>query len=56
MKKQIKKSRQSLLLVTIATFIMLGASSSAFAQNKADKYPKPDFSEMEEYWDIVEYE
>ncbi len=36
---------------------MLGASSSAFGQKALNaKYPKPDFSEMEVYWDIVEYE
>jgi len=55
--KQINKRRWSLLLVTIVTFILLGSTGSVFAQNKtADKYPKPDFSAMEEYWDIVEYE
>ena len=57
MNKQITKRWQSLLLVTIATVIMLGASSSAFAQKSwNDKTPKPDFSAMEEYWEIVEYE
>ena len=57
MKKQINKRWQSLLLATIATFIVLGTSGSVFAQNKAaDKYPKPDFSAMEEYWEVVESE
>jgi hypothetical protein len=57
MTQQINKRWQSLLLATIATAIILGASSSAFAQNKAaDKYPKPDFSAMEEYWEVVDYE
>lgn len=55
MNKQINKLRQSLLLATIATFIVLGASGSVFAQ-KADKYPKPDFSAMEEYFEIIESE
>ncbi len=55
MNKQINKLRQSLLLATIATFMVLGASGAVFAQ-KADKYPKPDFSAMEEYWEIVEWE
>ncbi len=55
--KQINQLCQSLLLATLVTFIVLGSSGSVFAQDKAaDKYPKPDFSEMEEYWDIVEYE
>ena len=57
MKKQINKRWQSLLLVTIAAVIMLGASSSALAQKSYNaKYPKPDFSAMEEYWEVVEYE
>lgn len=57
MKKQINKRWQSLLLTMIAAFIVLGASGSVFAQNKtADKYPKPDFSAIEEYWEIVEWE
>ena len=57
MKKQINKRWQSLLLVTIAVVITLGASSSALAQKSYnDKLPKPDFKVMEEYWEIVEYE
>ena len=32
--------------------IVSGASGAVFAQ---DKYPKPDFSAMEEYYEIVEY-
>lgn len=53
MRKQINKSWKSFLLTTIAMFIMLGASAAAFAQ---DKHPKPDFSVMEEGWEIVEWE
>src|SRR5688572_16125945 len=45
---------RSLLLVTIAAVIVLGASNSVFAQN--GPAPKPDFSAMEEYWEVVEYE
>ncbi len=57
MTKQINQRWQSLLLATIVTFIVLGSSGSVFAQDKAaDKYPKPNFSEMEEYWEIVSYE
>ncbi len=55
MTKQINQRWQSFLLATIATFIVLGAFSSVFTQ-KADKYPKPDFSAMEEYFEIVEWE
>lgn len=55
MNKQINKRRQSFLLATIATFILLSVSGAVFAQ-KADKYPKPDFSAMEEYFEIVEHE
>lgn len=55
MKKQTTRCWQSLLLATIAIFIVLGASGSISAQ-KADKYPKPDFSAMEEYFEIVEWE
>lgn len=55
MTKQFNKHRQSFLLTIIAMFIVLGASGAIFAQ-KADKYPKPDFSAMEEYFEIVEHE
>ena len=53
--KQINLRWQSFLLAAIAGFIVMGASGSVFAQ-KADKYPKPDFSAMEEYWEVVEWE
>ena len=57
MTKQTVQRWQSLLLVTIAAVIVLGASSSAFAQKSWNaKSPKPDFSAMEEYYEIVEYE
>lgn len=55
MTKQINKSLKSFLLTTIAIVIVLGTLGSIFAQ-KADKYPNPDFSAMEEYFDIVEHE
>jgi hypothetical protein len=55
MTKQINQCRRSYLLATIAVFIVLSGFGSVFAQ-KADNYPKPDFSEMEEYWEIVSYE
>ncbi len=45
------------MLFAIAAGIVLGAFNFALAQNKAaDKYPKPDFSAMEEYWEVVEWE
>ena len=53
MKRQSNKRWQSFLMATIATFIVLAASGSVFTQ---DKYPKPDFSAMEEYWEIVKFE
>ncbi len=57
MKKQINKRWQSLLLVTIAAVIILGASSSALAQKSMTaKFPKPDFKAMEEYWEVTDYE
>jgi hypothetical protein len=55
MTKLINKRWQLLLLATIAALIVQGASGAAFAQ-KADKYPKPDFTAMEEYYEIVEHE
>lgn len=54
MKKQINKSWKSLVLITVAMFILLGAFSAVFAQK--DNYPKPDFKVMEEEWEIVEWE
>ena len=57
MKKQTNKHWQSLLLTTIATLLIFGLSSSAFAQKSLNaKYPKPDFSAMEEYWEVISYE
>lgn len=53
MSKQISKRWKSLLLTTVAMFIMLGESDVVFAQ---DKYPKPDFTVLEEGWEIVEWE
>jgi hypothetical protein len=56
MNRLINKRWQSLLLTTIATVIMLG-TSPAFGQKSLNaKYPKPNFSAMEEYWEVVSYE
>lgn len=54
MRKQTLAPLRSLLLVTIAAVIVLGTSTSVFAQK--GPAPKPDFSAMEEYWEVVEYE
>lgn len=57
MTKQINQRGQRLFIVTFAMFIILCVSSSAFAQKSWNaKTPKPDFTAMEEYYDIVEYE
>lgn len=53
MTNQINKSWKSFVLTTVAMFILLSASIAVFAQ---DKYPKPDFTVMEEGWEIVEWE
>ncbi len=52
MKKQSNKRWQSLVLATIAAILMHGAS--IFAQD--NKYPKPDFSAMEKYYEVIKYE
>lgn len=49
----IHKNWKFLVLTIIAIFIVSSASGAVFAQ---DKYPKPDFSEMEEYFEIVDSE
>lgn len=51
MKQQIYKNRKSFLQTAIALLIVPGASGAVFAQ---DKYPKPDFTAMEEYYEIVD--
>lgn len=57
MNKQIKKLQQSLLLVIIAIVITLGTASAGFGQKSMTaKFPKPDFTAMEEYWQVVSYE
>lgn len=53
MTKQINKKWKYLLMVSIFASILVGASGVVFAQ---DKYPKPDFTVMEEGWEIVEWE
>lgn len=52
MNNQANKRRQSGLLAAIATILMLGVSVSA----QGDKYPKPDFSAMEKYYEVIKHE
>ena len=54
MKKQ-KHCWLSLMLATFAAMILLGAANSIAAQDKQE-YPKPDFSAMEKWYEIVKYE
>jgi hypothetical protein len=63
-RQEITKVRQrtlaplrSLLLVATAAVIVLGATGFVIAQSKAaDKYPKPDLSKVEEFWEVVDFE
>lgn len=52
MKKQANKRWQSLLLAAIAAIFIHAVSVSA----QDDKYPKPDFSAMEKYYEVSKYE
>jgi hypothetical protein len=54
MKKQ-NQSCLSLVLATLAAILLLGAFNLMLAQDK-DEYPKPDFSAMEKWYEIVKYE
>lgn len=54
MKKQTNKRWQSFLLATIVAILMHGVTVSVSAQD--DKYPKPDFSAMEKYYEVTKYE
>lgn len=57
MKKQNTRAWQALFLGVVAVFIMVGSSGSVFAQKSvSDKFPKPDFKAMEEYFEIVDSE
>ena len=57
MKNQKNRHWQSLLPAAIAIVILLGAASTTSAQKSLNaKYPKPDFSAMEEFWEIISYE
>ncbi len=57
MNRKIKLRHLALLLATIVALFMPAASNSVFAQKSLNaQFPKPDFSAMEEYWEIVSYE
>lgn len=55
MKKQTNQYRLSLLLATFAIAFLIGVSNSTFVQAE-DEYPKPDFSAMEKWYQVVKYE
>lgn len=57
MRRKFNQRWHLVLLATIATVIVLAASSATFAQKSLNaKYPKPNFSAMEKYWEIISYE
>ena len=53
MKSGTKFQWQTLVFAAITTLLIFGASASTSAQ---DEYPKPDFSAMEKWYEIVKYE
>jgi fibronectin type 3 domain-containing protein len=53
MKRGTKLRWQTTAFAAIATLLFFGASASTFAQ---EEYPKPDFSAMEKWYEIVKYE
>ena len=53
MKRRTKSYWQTIVFAAIATLLIFGASASTSAQ---DEYPKPDFSAMEKWYEIVKYE
>lgn len=55
MRKPNNQRWQASLLASIATIILLGAFGATFAQDKTE-YPKPDFKEMEQWFEVQKYE
>ena len=55
MKKQTNQCRLSLLLATLAIALLLAISNSTSVKAD-DEYPKPDFSAMEKWYQVVKYE
>jgi fibronectin type 3 domain-containing protein len=53
MKIVTKSHWQTIAFAAIAVLFIFGASASTSAQ---DEYPKPDFSAMEKWYEIVKYE
>ena len=56
MKKQ-NNTKLTIIAMAITTIFIFSVASSAWAQKSLNaKYPKPDFSAMEEFWEIISYE
>jgi hypothetical protein len=55
MDKQIYKRLQFLLLASTAAILLIGTYNFAIARAE-DEYPKPDFSAMEKWYEVVKYE
>ena len=55
MKEQTKQHWKSSLSTTIAAIILFGAFGVTFAQTK-DEYPKPDFSAMAQWYEVVKWD
>ena len=53
MKRGTKLHWQTIAFAAIAALLIFGSSALASAQ---DEYPKPDFSAMEKWYEIVKYE
>jgi hypothetical protein len=53
MKRRTKLHLQTIAFAALAILLILGASAKTSAQ---DEYPKPDFSAMEKWYEIVKYE
>ena len=54
MKRGTKSHWQTLAFAAIAVLFIFGASSASTSAQ--DEYPKPDFSAMEKWYEIVKYE
>jgi hypothetical protein len=57
METQSNRRRQLSLLAAIATMVLLAGFKAAYLRaEEAARFPKPDFSEMEKWYEIVKYE
>ena len=51
------KWQARVVFAAIAAVMIIGVSFGTFGQKSLNaKYPKPDFSAMEQYWEVVSYE